>query len=140
MESNRAIPDWGRAIFSDLCVIVRPESAEELERFLLYTIALNHVHILLSKQAQPVTQGRCATPEVLHASGFSAAAHSKSNARCGREADRRLEDIRAAHDRYCQKQMENSKTSAVLQAAFNEDFARRYMSEVMFDAPPAVAC
>ena len=58
MESNRSIPEWGKAIFSDLCVIVRPETAEDLERFLRYTIALHEVHILLSKNAQPVTGSR----------------------------------------------------------------------------------
>ena len=54
-----------------------------------------------------------------------------------REAKRRLADIRLAHQRYCQNQQENSKTSAVLKAAFSDDFARRYMSEIMFDVPPA---
>ena len=64
---------------------------------------------------------------------------SSTVARGSSEGERRLEGIRAAHQRYCQKQMENSKTSAVLQAAFSEDFARRYMSEIMFDAPQEVA-
>lgn len=60
-----------------------------------------------------------------------------------REAQRRLADIRSAHQRYCKNQQENSKTSAVLQAAFSSEFARRYMSEVMFDvesgAPDALS-
>ena len=157
MESNRSVPEWGKAIFSDLCVIVRPGSAEELERFMLYTIALHQVHILLSKNAGPVTGSRWAPAEwaleaylVLGSSKIGmrkghdvdmrlCVKSSHSWARCRSEGERRLEDIRAAHQRYCQKQMENSKTSAVLQAAFTEDFARRYMSEVMFDAPPVVA-
>ena len=46
-----------------------------------------------------------------------------------------MESVRAAHVRYCERQMENAKTSRVLQSAFGEDFAKRYMSEMMFDAP-----
>ena len=48
-----------------------------------------------------------------------------------------MADIRSAHQRYCKNQQENSKTSAVLQAAFSNDFARRYMSEIMFDVEAA---
>lgn len=51
------------------------------------------------------------------------------------DAEQKMEIVRAAHARYCEKQQENSKTSRVLQSAFGEEFARRYMSEVMFDAP-----
>ena len=58
MESNRSIPEWGRAIFSDLCVIMCPETADELRRFLLYTVALHKAHLLLSSNAQPLTQAR----------------------------------------------------------------------------------
>ena len=59
-------------------------------------------------------------------------------ARAAREAKQRLADIQSAHQRYCKNQQENSKTSAVLQAAFSDEFARRYMSEVMFDVEMAV--
>jgi hypothetical protein len=44
LESNRSIPDWGRAIFSPFCVIMRPTSAEDLGRFLKYALALTRVH------------------------------------------------------------------------------------------------
>ena len=47
----------------------------------------------------------------------------------------KMENIRAAHIRYCNKQQENSKTTRVLQSALGEEVAKRYMSEVMFDAP-----
>ena len=46
-----------------------------------------------------------------------------------------MKNVRAAHMRYCERQMENAKTSRVLQSAFGEDFAKRYMREIMFDTP-----
>jgi hypothetical protein len=45
LKSNREVPEWGRAIFSPLCVIMRPTSADELGRFLKYTLALNQMHV-----------------------------------------------------------------------------------------------
>ena len=57
---------------------------------------------------------------------------------------RRLPDIRAAHERYSRKQLENDKTTRVLEAGFGKEFSDAYMQEVMFDfanaaaeAPPA---
>ena len=29
MATNRATPEWGKAIFSDLCVILRPTGPEQ---------------------------------------------------------------------------------------------------------------
>lgn len=52
-----------------------------------------------------------------------------------RQKEQRLADIRGAHERYCAKQLENSKTRRVLEAAFGGGFATRYMTEVMFDSP-----
>jgi phycocyanobilin:ferredoxin oxidoreductase len=52
-----------------------------------------------------------------------------------RQKEQRLADIRGAHERYCAKQQENGKTRRVLEAAFGGEFATRYMSEIMFDAP-----
>ena len=43
----------------------------------------------------------------------------------------------AAHQRYCEQQLQNSKTREVLNKAFGADFAERYMSEVMFDEAKA---
>lgn len=45
LESNRGVPDWGRAIFSPLCIIVRPQSGDELGRFLKYALALTQMHV-----------------------------------------------------------------------------------------------
>ena len=32
MESNRAAPEWGRAIFSPLCVLLRPTDDQQARR------------------------------------------------------------------------------------------------------------
>ena len=45
LESNREVPAWGAAIFSPLCVIMRPESPEDLGRFLKYCLALTQLHV-----------------------------------------------------------------------------------------------
>ena len=42
---------------------------------------------------------------------------------------------RAAHHRYCRKQLENDKTFKVLEASFGPEVAARYMREILFDAP-----
>ena len=47
--------------------------------------------------------------------------------------DGRIDEIRECHARYCQEQLRNDKTRRVLAAAFSEDFANEYMSNVMFD-------
>lgn len=60
LESNRGIPEWGRDIFSDMCVIVRPEDPDELSRFIQYCIALHQTHLILSQHARPVTEYSCA--------------------------------------------------------------------------------
>ena len=51
------------------------------------------------------------------------------------DSNEKMEIVRAAHTRYCKKQQENSKTTRVLESAFGEETAKRYISEVMFDAP-----
>ena len=50
LESNRTIPDWGSAIFSKLCVIVRPTTPKEVASFLKYAIALTNVHVQNCRQ------------------------------------------------------------------------------------------
>jgi phycocyanobilin:ferredoxin oxidoreductase len=50
-----------------------------------------------------------------------------------RGRERRVAEIRAAHTRFCDKQLENDKTRRVLEAAFGKEVARRYMREVLFD-------
>ena len=41
--------------------------------------------------------------------------------------------VGAAHQRYCEQQLQNSKTREVLDKAFGAEFAEKYMNEVMFD-------
>ena len=45
----------------------------------------------------------------------------------------REEEIKQCHERYCEEQLKNRKTERVLAAAFSDDFAKEYMSKVMFD-------
>lgn len=59
LQNNRTVPEWGQAIFSDMCVIVRPENPDELARFIQYCIALHQTHLILSQRAYPVTQYKC---------------------------------------------------------------------------------
>lgn len=108
LESNRGVPDWGKAIFSPLCVIMRPESSEDLGRFLKYTLALTQLHVQIAKIAHPVSPAQ----------------------------RRRLSMLHAGHRRYCDKQLENDKTRRVLEAAFGAEIGEAYMKEVMFDCGP----
>jgi phycocyanobilin:ferredoxin oxidoreductase len=49
----------------------------------------------------------------------------------------RAAEVRAAHARYCAAQLSNDKTRRVLERAYGEEDADRYMREVMFDCGPA---
>ena len=48
------------------------------------------------------------------------------------DRDRSLE-IEAGQKRYCQQQLQNDKTRRVLEKAFGNEWADRYMTEVLFD-------
>lgn len=105
MATNRAIPEWGRSIFSDLCVILRPSNPEDVSNFLQYALAMTRVHLQMARLAKPV----------------------QSNTK------RRLADISAAHSRYCEQQLLNDKTTRVLESGFGKEFSDRYMRTVVFD-------
>jgi phycocyanobilin:ferredoxin oxidoreductase len=45
------------------------------------------------------------------------------------------EEIVAAQDYYCDKQQQNDKTRRVLEKAFGNEWAERYMTTVLFDSP-----
>jgi phycocyanobilin:ferredoxin oxidoreductase len=45
------------------------------------------------------------------------------------------ETIRAGQRRYCEQQQKNDKTRRVLEKAFGQDWADRYMTTVLFDLP-----
>lgn len=113
-NGGRELPEWGREILSPLCISMRPQNQEEVGAFLKYAIALGHFHMQIAAMASPV-------------SSQSAGGSHNSN--------KRLEQIAAAHKRYCDKQLENTKTSKVLEKAFGEEVTRQYMEQVMFDWP-----
>jgi phycocyanobilin:ferredoxin oxidoreductase len=46
-------------------------------------------------------------------------------------------EIVAAQDYYCDKQQQNDKTRRVLEKAFGNEWAERYMTTVLFDSPEA---
>lgn len=48
-----------------------------------------------------------------------------------RHRERRLAEIAEAHRRYCAKQLENDKTTRVLEAGFGKEFSDRYMRTVV---------
>jgi phycocyanobilin:ferredoxin oxidoreductase len=118
VETNRLVPDWGRAIFSPLCVCMRPSSPAEVGAFLKYAIALSQFHVQIGRLAAPVAADGPEGPAV---------------------AARRLAGIRAAHERYCAKQLENDKTRRVLEKAFGAAASEAYMRTVMFDVEGAAA-
>ncbi|PSN18903.1 phycocyanobilin:ferredoxin oxidoreductase [filamentous cyanobacterium CCP5] len=51
------------------------------------------------------------------------------------DPDRRPE-ILAGQQHYCQQQQQNDKTRRILEKAFGEAWAERYMTTVLFDLPP----
>ena len=58
LQNNRKIPEWGQDIFSDMCVIMRPQSQDELQRFMLYCSDLHRVYLHLSFHVAPLTEQR----------------------------------------------------------------------------------
>ncbi|KAK9796624.1 hypothetical protein WJX73_002588 [Symbiochloris irregularis] len=105
LSSNRQTPEWGKAIFSDLCLLMRPTSPQDLAGFLKYAIALHQAYLTSFANATPVVNNR----------------------------EARLAGIAASHQRYALHQRQNDRTRKVLQASFNPAFTERYMNEVLFD-------
>ena len=60
VENNRALPEWGRAVFSDLCIMMRPAGEAELTAFVKYCIALAHAYLEVARHVQPPTSNLCA--------------------------------------------------------------------------------
>ncbi|KAK4533649.1 hypothetical protein CCYA_CCYA18G4531 [Cyanidiococcus yangmingshanensis] len=108
----RELPAWGRSIFSEFCVFVRPAVTtdhDEERRFVELVLRMLQIHCRLSQEA-----------------------HAEPNAEQVSEA---LEGQRY----YCQKQQENDKTRRVLESAFGKAWAERYISTVLFDMPLSAA-
>lgn len=107
LENNRAVPQWGKEIFSDLCIIMRPSKPAEVANFIKYAIALTQAHLQVSKQTSTVQSNR----------------------------ENRLAEIKSANKRYAEQHLKNSSTRGVLAAAFSAEVADDYMTSVMFDSP-----
>lgn len=48
------MPDWGKSIFSEHCVMMRPTDAEALEGFMRYAVALFRLHLRFAHASEPV--------------------------------------------------------------------------------------
>ena len=60
VENNRALPEWGRAVLSDLCIMMTPAGEAELTAFVKYTIALAHAYMEVARHVQPPASNLCA--------------------------------------------------------------------------------
>lgn len=56
--SNRAIPDWGTNIFSDMCVLCQPRNEREVDAFINYasSLALYHVAYCANQAPAPASK------------------------------------------------------------------------------------
>lgn len=106
-SNQRKVPEWGKAIFSPLCVCMTPKDGRELAGFMKYAVALLRAHIMLASLLQPVEQG------------------SKKNT-----------EIVEAHRWYADKQLENKKTLRVLEKSFGPEWSSQYMKDLVFDFNP----
>ncbi|CAG9464871.1 unnamed protein product [Pedinophyceae sp. YPF-701] len=104
IDMQRALPEWGREIFSDLCVAGRPADDAQIAGFLRYTVDLAKFHCLAAKRAPHLAA-----------------------------TDPRIEDAMRAQERYSRMQLTNEKTRRILEVAMGEEAADAYMREVMFD-------
>jgi len=109
MALRRSLPEWGREIFSDYCVAMRPKSEEELEKFIEYVADLTAFPLRSAVLAETHPVASTVQEEAL-----------------------------AAHARYSDRQLKNEKTRRVLINGWGEEIADRYMKEVMFDHEIAV--
>ncbi|PZO60378.1 MAG: phycocyanobilin:ferredoxin oxidoreductase [Phormidesmis priestleyi] len=98
----RELPAWGD-IFSDACLFIRPDNAEEERAF------INQVMHYLSIHCQIA----CETTAV----GFREARAA----------------VVAGQRRYCLQQQKNDKTRRILERAFGAAWAQRYLETMLFD-------
>lgn len=95
MAGNREVPEWGKAIFSDYCVCIRPKDDAEAKAFVEYAIEVINIFHQVSAMALPVKSQKTARVKAL--------------------ADNQR--------RYCEFQQKNDKTSVVLGVSFGEECA-----------------
>ena len=98
----RALPEWGD-IFSNHCLFVRPETAEESDRFLNRAAQFLSLHCQIACEA------------------------SKIDSKTARAA------ILAGQNHYCSQQRKNDKTRRILERAFGKQWAHRYLETMLFD-------
>ena len=58
VENNRAMPDWGKEIFSDHCIMMRPDSVEQLSNFIKYAVCLVRVHLRYAHACNAIEHNR----------------------------------------------------------------------------------
>lgn len=92
-------------IFSDYCVFIKPTNTEEDDRFLSLVKSFLEIHC-------------------------QAAVSCNNSISAEQEAS-----IIAAQGHYCSQQQQNDKTRRVLEKAFGQEWAEKYMTTVLFDGP-----
>ncbi len=99
----RELPAWGKEIFSDFCLFVRPQG--QLEEDLFFQT--------IEKYCSQVCEvaAKCAPSSSNH----------------------EQETIQTRQRYYCQQQQQNDKTRRILEKAFGKEWADRYMNTVLFD-------
>jgi hypothetical protein len=60
VENNRVVPEWGRSVFSDLCVMMKPSGEAELASFVRYCHALVQAYLQIARHVQPPATNLCA--------------------------------------------------------------------------------
>jgi len=100
----REVPAWGKEIFSEFCVFVRPQGVDEEDLFF-----------------QTVEKYCTQVCEVASELGFRVVSVEEQAA------------IQARQRNYCQQQQQNDKTRRILEKAFGQEWADRYMNNVLFD-------
>ncbi len=94
------------SIFSDFCLFVRPNTSEEERAFLNQVIQYLSLHCQLACEAQSLD---------------TLDARSR---------------ILAGQRHYCLQQQKNDKTRRILERAFDQDWAQRYLETMLFDCAP----
>jgi phycocyanobilin:ferredoxin oxidoreductase len=100
-KQQRNLPEWGD-IFSNYCLFIRPDHAEEEKQFLQRVQDFLQIHCQQARQSEPL-------------------------------ANEQQQEHYAGQQNYCIKQQKNDKTRRVLEKAFGNEWADRYMTKVLFD-------
>jgi hypothetical protein len=58
LASNRKVPDWGKEIFSEYCLLMQPKSTEELSAFIKYVISLHEIYMRIACNMAPLQTER----------------------------------------------------------------------------------